>query len=213
MYRRQIELIGEKNQEVLSKKSVLIVGAGGLGNIIASTISCIGLNKIYIVDFDKIELHNIHRQFQFSKNDVGKFKSEVLAKKLSRCQELEYYVNKFDKKFIENFKTNKKIDLIFDATDNFQTRLLIDEFASSLNIPWVYASVEEWYGQLGLFKDISFDFFNLKESDVKGQIPPMVNLVGSVASMVGIKALLGEMKEILYYIDFKEDLEIKKFSF
>ena len=217
MYRRQIELIGKENQDKLSKKEVLIVGAGGLGNIIASTISCIGLRKIYIVDFDKIEIHNIHRQFQFSKSDIGKYKAEVLAKKLSRCQEIKYYVDKFDKNFILKIENReieiKKIDLIFDASDNFETRKLIDKFAKDLNIPWIYASVDEFRGQVGVFKKTSFDIFATKSISSKGQLPPMVNLIGSISSMLGIKTLIENQEEVLYYIDFEGDLEIKKFSF
>jgi len=212
MFRRQIELIGKENQEKLSKKSVLIVGAGGLGNIIASTISCVGLKKIYIVDFDKIEIHNIHRQFQFSKNDVGKYKAEVLAKRLSRCQELDYYINKFDDEFVKIIK-NKKIDLIFDATDNFDVRMKIDKFAKTLNIPWIYASVDEFRGQVGVFKKTSFEIFATKNLLSKGQIPPMVNLIGSISSMLGLKTLTKEEEEIFYYVDFEKDLEIKKFRF
>jgi len=217
MYRRQIELIGEENQEKLSKTSVLIVGAGGLGNIIASTISCMGLKKIYIVDFDKIEIHNIHRQFQFSKDDIGRYKAEVLAKKLSRCQKLKYYVNKFDDDFIKKIENREveieKIDLIFDASDNFETRKNIDNFAKKLNIPWIYASVDEFRGQVGVFKKTSFEIFATKALASKGQIPPMVNLIGSISSMLGIKTLIKEQEEVLYYVDFENDLEIKKFRF
>jgi len=215
MYRRQIEVIGKENQDKLSKKEVLIIGAGGLGNIIASTISCIGLKKIYIVDFDKIEIHNIHRQFQFSKSDIGKYKAEVLAKKLSRCQEIEYYVNRFDKNFILKIKKNtniKKIDLILDASDNFETRKLIDKFAKDLNIPWIYASVDEFRGQVGVFKKTSFDIFATKSISSKGQLPPMVNLIGSISSMLGTKTLIEKQEEVLYYVDFEEDLKVKKFS-
>jgi len=212
MYRRQIELIGKENQEILSKKSVLIVGAGGLGNIIASTISCMGLKKIYIVDFDKIEIHNIHRQFQFSKNDIGKYKAEVLARKLSRCQEIKYYIDKFDEKFVKKIK-DEKIDLIFDATDNFEVRKLIDTFSKEMNIPWIYASVDEFRGQVGVFKKTSFNIFATKALAPKGQIPPMVNLVGSISSMLGLKTLINAQEEIFYYIDFSKDLEIKKFKF
>ena len=75
MFRRQIEVIGKENQDILSQKTVAIIGAGGLGNIIASSISCIGLKTIYIVDFDEIEEHNLHRQFNFSIEDIGKKKA------------------------------------------------------------------------------------------------------------------------------------------
>ena len=211
MFRRQIELIGKENQEKLAKNSVLIVGAGGLGNIIASSLSCIGLKKIYIVDFDIVEIHNIHRQFQFNKNDIGKFKAEVLAKRVSRCQELEYYVNKFDKKFADKFLKKNKIDLIIDATDNFEVRKEIDKVSKKFNIPWIYSSVEEFRGQVGVFVNTSFDIFAIKNHNVKGQIPPVVNMVGSFASLVAFKFLLGEKKERLFYLDL-EKYEIKEFQ-
>jgi tRNA A37 threonylcarbamoyladenosine dehydratase len=81
MFRRQIQLLGDK-QKLLEDKKVLIVGAGGLGNSLATFISCIGLKKITIIDFDKIEIHNIHRQIQFSKTNIGESKVKVLGKKL-----------------------------------------------------------------------------------------------------------------------------------
>ena len=208
MYRRQIEIIGKEKQDILSQKSVLIVGCGGLGNIIATTISCIGLKKIYLVDFDDIEIHNIHRQFQFTKNDVGKKKADVLAQKIGRCStEAEVIHGYFD----ENM--DLKVDIVFDATDNFEVRKKIDKFAKKNDIPWIYASVEEWHGQVGVFKKTSFEIFATKNHNVKGQLPPMVNLIGSISSMLGVKCLTGECKEIFYYVNFEKDLEVKKFSF
>ncbi|WP_457563682.1 HesA/MoeB/ThiF family protein [Caminibacter pacificus] len=209
MFRRQIEVIGEKNQEKLSEKSVLIVGCGGLGNIIATTISCIGLRKIYLIDYDTIELHNIHRQFQFSKEDIGKSKSKTLCEKINRCENTEIIA--LDGMFDENMEID--VDLVFDATDNFEVRKKIDSFAKAKKIPWIYASVEETRGQVGVFRKTSFEIFATKAHEVKGQLPPMVNLIGSIASMSGLKCLIGECKEVLYYVDFSEDLEINKFSF
>ncbi len=207
MFRRQIKLIGKENQEILSKKSVLIVGCGGLGNSVASIISCIGLKKIILIDFDNIEIHNLHRQFQFAKKDIGKNKAEVLGEKIKRCGvEIEIITKKFD----ENF--NFDVDLVFDASDNFETRQKIDKFAKKYKIPWIYASVDEYMGQVGVFKKTSFDIFATKKQGQRGQMPPMVSLVGSIEVMLGIKTLLGKQKEILYFIDFNNDLEIKKFN-
>jgi len=208
MYRRQIEVIGKNSQLLLSKKKALIVGCGGLGNIIATTIGCIGLKKIYLSDFDEIELHNIHRQFQFKKNDIGKKKADVLAERIARCDtEVEVLQGYFD----ENSDLN--VDIVFDATDNFEVRKKIDEFAKKHNIPWIYASVEEWHGQVGVFKTASFDVFAAKSHNVKGQLPPMVNLIGSISASLGMKCLVGKCEEVLYYVDFTDGLEVKKFGF
>jgi adenylyltransferase/sulfurtransferase len=208
MFRRQIELIGEENQEILSKKKVLIVGCGGLGNIIATTLSCIGLKKIFLIDFDIIEIHNIHRQFQFSIDDIGESKAKILCEKISRCNNTE--IEFLEMKFNESFEMD--VDLVFDATDNFEVRKKIDSFAKKRKIPWIYASVEEWHGQVGVFKTTSFEIFATKSHEAKGQLPPMVNLIGSISAMLGLKTLINKQDEILYYVNFENDLEVKKFK-
>jgi molybdopterin/thiamine biosynthesis adenylyltransferase len=207
MFRRQIQLLGDK-QKLLEDKKVLIVGAGGLGNSLATFISCIGLKKITIIDFDKIEIHNIHRQIQFSKTNIGESKVKVLGKKIKRCDTgIEIIEGKF------NSNMDFEVDLVFDATDNFEVRIEIDKFAKKKKIPWVYASVDEWYGQVGFFKKTDFSIFATKQLSSKGQIPPMVSLIASIEAMLGVKYLIEELKnEILYYIDFKDDLKIKKFQ-
>jgi adenylyltransferase/sulfurtransferase len=208
MFRRQIEVIGKENQKILAQKTIAIIGAGGLGNIIASSISCIGLKSVYIVDFDEIEEHNLHRQFNFGLDDIGKKKALVLAKKVSRCKNTKI------KAFADEFKNfNEKVDLIFDATDNFEVRLQIDKFAKKSKIPWIYASVEELRGQAGVFIKSGFDMFATKSHSVKGQLPMMVNLIGSLASILGVKTLINKQEEVFYYVDFNDDLEIKKFKF
>jgi molybdopterin/thiamine biosynthesis adenylyltransferase len=207
MFRRQIQLLKDK-QKLLEDKRVLIIGAGGLGNSLATFISCIGLKKITIIDFDKIEIHNIHRQIQFKKNDIGKSKAFVLGEKVRRC---DTEIEVIEKRFGSDIDFN--VDLIFDATDNFETREEIDKFAKKKNIPWVYASVDEYYGQVGFFKKTDFSVFATKKLSSKGQIPPMISLIASIEAMVGIRYLINELNdEVLYYIDFKDDLKIKKFK-
>ena len=208
MFRRQIQLIGKENQEILKEKSVLIVGCGGLGNSLGMILSCIGLKKIVLVDFDEIEEHNIHRQFQFEKTYIGCKKAKVLAKKIKRC---DSEVDFIDARFDENMKID--VDLAFDASDNFETRKQIDKFAKKHKIPWIYASVDEFVGHVGVFEKSSFDMFAAKEQSPKGQIPPMVSLIASIEAMLGVKKLIGKQEEILYFVDFNEDLEIKKFRF
>jgi len=213
MFRRQIEVIGLENQKKLETKSIIIVGCGGLGNIIATSLSCVGLKEIYLVDFDEIEIHNIHRQFQFKEEDIGKKKCEVLGERINRCNSKIIMLSEiFNNDFLEKYK-NLKIDLIIDATDNFEVRLLIDKFAKNKNIPWIYSSVEEWVGQVGIFKKTSFDVFATKNHKVKGQISTMVNLVGSLASSLALKELIKPQKEVLYFIDFENDFNVKKFYF
>jgi len=208
MFRRQIELIRD-NQKNLEKKSILIVGAGGLGNVVATELSCIGLRNIYIMDFDEIEIHNIHRQFQFNKSDIGSKKAKILSEKINRCEtNIETFCEKF-----ENF--DKEIDLIIDCTDNFEVRKKIDNFAKNKNIPWLYSSVEGWIGQVCLFKEKNLDIFNLNSNHkVAGVLPAMVGIIGSVEAMIATK-YLAELEiefDKLIYIDFSKSLKVTKFK-
>jgi len=207
MFRRQIEILGEKQQQ-LSKKSVLVVGAGGLGNVVLSEIGCIGLKEIYLMDFDKIEIHNIHRQFQFNEQDIGKYKAKILADHTHRCgTKIIPIVDKF-----ENF--DKKVDLIIDCTDNFDVRKKIDKFAKANEIVWLYASVESWVGQVCLFKNKNLDIFNITQHKVEGVMPAMVGVIGSIEAMIATKYLAGLDVEMdkLYYIDFNKELKIMGFK-
>jgi adenylyltransferase/sulfurtransferase len=211
MFRRQLEIIGE-NQKNLEEKRVLIVGAGGLGNSVATSISCIGLKEIYIIDFDNIEIHNIHRQFNFSKDDVGEFKSEVLANKLDRC-DTKFY--SFSESFHEFLKREIEVDLIIDCTDNFEVREEINEYAKKNSLVWLYGSVEGWSGQVCLFENGDFSIFNKpKEHKVKGVMPSMVSLVGSIQANIATKYLsnMEVSKDELYFITFKDTIDVKKFK-
>ena len=208
MFRRQIQLVQEK-QKNLETKSILVIGAGGLGNFVMSELSCIGLKEIFLFDFDEIEIHNIHRQFQFNKNDIGHKKAQVLAQKTKRCNT---QITPFIKKF-ESF--DKKVDLIIDCSDNFEVRKKIDKFAKNTKTPWLYGSVENWIGQVCLFENKNLDIFNISKSHkVDGVFPSMVGLIGSIQTTLATKYLL-EMevkKDTLYYIDFSKDLNIMNFS-
>ena len=83
-YSRQIVLkdVGAIGQKAILSSKVLIIGAGGLGCPIADYLTRAGVGTIGIADFDKINLSNIHRQSLYETKDVGKFKVEVLKKKI-----------------------------------------------------------------------------------------------------------------------------------
>jgi len=209
MFRRQIEILTKEKQKKLEEKSILIIGAGGLGNVIISEMSCIGLKKIYIMDFDKIEIHNIHRQFNFNKNDIGKLKSEIIAKKMKRCNTEIIPINKKFNDF------NKKIDLIIDCSDNFEVRKKIDIFAKKNNLCWLYGSVENWRGQICLFEKKDLSIFKAdKNHKIDGVIPGMVGIVGSIQATIATK-YLAELEietDKLIYIEFTNELKLMKFN-
>ena len=215
-FSRQIMLWGEDTQANLANKRVLIVGSGGLGCSVALALSGTGIGTIDIVDFDKVELHNIHRQVLFNIEDCNEFKCEVAAKKIkSRNPNIE--VNAFTTSFEEYIKDSSiKYDLIIDATDNLFVREQINNFAKSNGIAWIYGSVEEFNGQVCLFDKASFNMFATKKVEPKGIAAPMVMQIASFEANLALRYLanLKVASDIFYYLYYNSDgeFEIKKFK-
>ena len=214
-YNRQILLWGEDSQKSLSTKKIAIIGSGGLGCSVALALSGSGIGEIDLVDFDKVELHNIHRQIGFRSCDVGKYKCEVLADLLrERNPNIKVVSNSYD--FEKYSKNSNNLDLIIDATDNLQTRSQIDKFAKEQKIPWIYGSVEEFKGFVALFVDKDFSSFPIIESNPKGIAAPMVMQIASFEANLALRYLcdLSVEKDTLHYIYYKEngEFEVKKFK-
>ncbi len=83
-YSRQIVLkdVGPAGQKKIIKSKVLVVGAGGLGCPVIDYLSRAGVGHIGIIDNDKVNISNIHRQSLYNSKDIGKFKVSVLKKKI-----------------------------------------------------------------------------------------------------------------------------------
>ena len=150
-YKRQILVkeIGKPGQEILSKKHVVVIGGGGLGSNSANFLVRTGIKSIDIVDYDKVDLSNLHRTTIFTEDDVGKLKAAVLEERLRQINP-EVVVRGVEKKVtkqnIESLVNHA--DIILDGTDNLETRFLINDVAVKHNIPWVYAGVFSTIGMV-----------------------------------------------------------------
>ena len=184
-FKRQIELWGEEIQSSLLDKKVAIIGCGGLGSSVGIALGASGIGEIFLVDFDKVSLHNIHRQIAFKMEDEGKYKAEILAKLIeSRCPFVK--VRAFNENFDEFIKRELDYDLIIDCTDNLKSREKIDEFSKQLGVPWIYASVEEFNGQVCFFDKSSFKAFKITDKKPTGVAAPIVMMVVIFASSVTV---------------------------
>lgn len=129
-YSRQIVLknIGVSGQKKISSSKVFIIGAGGLGCPIADLLCRAGVGEIGIIDHDKVSLSNLNRQTLYNSTDINKFKVEVLKRKLKKVNpfvKINIYRKKINKKNINNLIS--KYHIIVDASDNFETKFLINE--------------------------------------------------------------------------------------
>jgi sulfur-carrier protein adenylyltransferase/sulfurtransferase len=153
-YSRQMILpeVGPEGQKKLKRSSVLIVGAGGLGVPAAVSLATAGVGTIGLVDGDSVELPNLHRQFLYSAEDVGRDKVEVAAERLERLNSnvtVEPYSKHLDSSNALGILDD--YDVVVDATDNFPSRYLINDACVILGKPDVYASVLRLEGQASVF--------------------------------------------------------------
>lgn len=209
-YERQALLLKDK-QKNLENKKIIIIGAGGLGSSIAYAMASSGISELIIVDFDTVSLSNIQRQIMFEFSDVNKAKVDCF-KKLENRSYAKITTHKMNA--IEFFATNPKADLIMDATDNLDVRKQIDDYAKANDIPWIFASVEEFFVSASLVKNKKIAF-NKEIKKIKPQTTPIVMFSATFASILALKYLAGYdiRADYLYYFDFSKDiLNLNKFN-
>lgn len=216
-FKRQIALWGEQTQENLATKSILIVGCGGLGSSVAIALGASGIGMINLVDFDDVSIHNIHRQIAFRIEDENKNKAKVVHKLLeSRFDGV--CIKSFDMNFVDFAQScDQKFDLILDCTDNLPIRKEISIFASNAKTPWIYASVEEFHGQVCFFEQAKFEsLFMINDRKPAGIACPIVMQIASFEANMALRFLAGLpiSKDKLHYLFFDKfgELHLQKFS-
>ena len=205
-YSRQIVLrdVGIIGQRAINASKVLIVGAGGLGCPIADYLSRAGVGTIGIADFDKISLSNIHRQSLYDTKDIGKFKVDVLKKKI-RLINPYIKIKSFNKKITDkNFKNIlKNFDIVVDGSDNFKTKFLLNKYSIKLKKILIVGAINKFDGHV-----FSFDFKNKKNPCLKcfyqsepsdeilnceaeGILGPVAGTIGNIQANEVLKKILG----------------------
>ena len=150
-YSRQILFseIGEAGQERLLRSSAVIVGCGALGTALANLLVRAGVGKLRIVDRDFVEPSNLQRQTLFEESDAQEALPKAVAaerrlRAINSGVSVEGIVADLSAKNAEELL--RGFPLILDGTDNFETRLLLNDVAIHLNVPWIYAAVVASYG-------------------------------------------------------------------
>jgi len=189
-FHRQIQLWGEKKQTQLQNKKVAIIGAGGLGSSLAIALGSSGIGECHLVDFDHVEVHNIHRQIAFTLQDEGTSKAKSVAKHLeSRCPYTK--VTAYEEDFETFSKRGIDVDIMIDATDNLPVRAAIDKYAQKTNTPWIYGSVEAFNGQVCFFEEGDFSSFKITDKKPEGIAAPIVMHIASLQANLALRYLVG----------------------
>ncbi len=150
-YSRQILFsgIGEEGQEKLLASSAVLVGCGALGTVTANLLVRAGLGRLAIIDRDFVEASNLQRQTLFEEADAREAIPKAIAAE-RRLRAINSGVRV--EGIVADLTPDNALDLlsgfplILDGTDNFETRLLLNDAAISLGIPWIYAAAVGSYG-------------------------------------------------------------------
>lgn len=183
-YTAQLRLPGWK-QAKLTEASVLVVGVGGLGQPAALYLAAMGIGRLLLVDPDRVEESNFHRQPLYTPAHLHQRKVEVLADYLRLLRPdliVETYPFWAEEKLLAELGSTA--DIWIDGTDNIQSRLAISKAAFRLDKPWVYGSIYQWEGQVALLKGIAYEelFGEVAESpscSVGGVLGSLPGLIGA----------------------------------
>ncbi len=194
--------IGLKGQNKLKHSSVLIVGCGGLGSIIALYLAASGVGHIGLVDFDTIELSNLQRQVIYKTDLIGKSKVLSARNQLSALNP-EIRVDVYEELF--NSKNAEKIaapyQILIDGTDNIPTRYLINDLCVLTGKPYIYGAVYRFSGQVGIFDSSKGACYRciFPEPPPPESVPPcaVAGVVGVVPGQIGLFQATEVIKLIL----------------
>lgn len=202
-YQRQILLpeIAEMGQAHLLKSKILIIGAGGLGHPVFQYLVGMGIGHIGVMDGDLVDESNLHRQVLFSESDIGKNKADCLQS-LSKFRQdpvkvISYPFFLRKKSALEIFP---QYDVIVDGSDNFKTKMLINDVCCLLAKPMVFGSISQFEGQISVFwqghgpcyrclipEIPKANIQNCAEAGVVGALP---GVIGSLQALEALKVLL-----------------------
>ncbi len=205
-FSRQIVLknIGIVGQKKIIESKVLIVGMGGLGCPVAEFLTRSGVGSLGIVDYDSVDLSNIHRQSLYDYNDINKPKVKAAKKKLNIinsktkviCYKLKLNKNNYE-------KIIKDYDYIVDGSDNFKTKFLINDFSLKFKKFLITGAISKFDGHVFAFnfknkktpclrcffqeKEISDDILNCEYEGILGTV---AGIIGTIQANEVLKQIL-----------------------
>ena len=205
-YSRQVlfQGIGQEGQDKLRRSNVAIIGCGATGACVSSLLARAGLGHLRIIDRDYVEASNLQRQTLFDEADAAESipKAVAAARKIAAFNsEVEVHPEVADLTPTNIDGLLSSADLLLDATDNFETRYLINDFAVKNGRPWIYAAAIAAYAVTmniipGETACLSCVFpaapqGTVDTCDTAGILNSAVNLIGSIQATEALKFLTG----------------------
>ena len=215
-FSRQIVLkdIGTSGQKKIIQSKVLIIGMGGLGCPVAEFLTRAGVGTLGIVDYDNVDLSNIHRQSLYNVSDIKKSKVLVAKKKLKKINSkinIICHKIRIDKNNLK--KIMKEYDYIVDGSDNFETKFLINDTCKKFKKFLVTGAISKFNGHIFTFdfkdiktpcirsffqeKKISDDILNCEYEGVLGTV---AGIIGTIQANEILKKVLNIGENLNGYI-------------
>lgn len=202
--------LGKEGQQRLAQSKVLLCGCGALGSVIANTLARAGVHYLRIVDRDYLEISNLQRQVLFDEDDViaGMPKAIAAANRLAQINssvEIDPVVA--DVTYRNMIDLGDGVDLILDGTDNFETRLLLNDYSMKYEVPWIFGGVIGAEGQmmpvlpgktacLACLIPEPPTAGSTPTCDSAGVLGSAVNVVASLQAIEAIKILSGNLSHV-----------------
>jgi molybdopterin/thiamine biosynthesis adenylyltransferase/rhodanese-related sulfurtransferase len=190
-------------QRRLKASRALVVGAGGLGSPVAMYLAAAGVGQLGLVDFDDVDITNLHRQLLHGTSDVGRPKLESARDRLLDINP-NVHVELHDARLtsVNALEIMGDYDVVIDGTDNFATRYLTNDASVILGIPNVYGSVYRFEGQVSVFATETGPCYRclFPEPPAPGVVPScaeggvfgvLPGLVGTAQANEALKLLMG----------------------
>lgn len=202
-YSRQIFIdeIGLEGQKKIMASKVLVIGAGGLGSPVIQYLAAAGVGTLGIVDFDRVELHNLNRQIIHNEHKVGELKvksAEKFVQNLNHQVKVVAIEEKINASNVSEILS--QYDVMIDGSDNFSTRYLVNDACIALEKTLVYGSILGFSGQVAifnhkgsknlrdLFPDPPFDE-DVPDCDSLGVLGALPGIIGSMMALQTLKII------------------------
>ncbi len=193
----------------------MIIGLGGIGSPVAQYLAAAGIGSLILIDNDKVELSNLHRQILFNETDIGYYKAERAKAVLSHVNPhvmIEAYNRKFNAEF--GYSLVKDVDLIIDGSDNFETRYLVNDICILKEKTFISCSIFVNIVQLILFNTKRLCYRCLYPNlPPAGEIPNCseAGVLGTVTGIAGTMAANLALNYLLH-IEDPEEPQIRIFN-
>jgi len=140
------------DQDKLAAASVMVAGAGAIGNEAIKMLALMGIGHILIVDFDRIEISNLSRTVLFRETDVGHSKAEVSAARAQNINpDIEVHYVDGDLEHDVGLGVYRAMDIVLGCLDSIDARLALNRACRRAGVPWIDAGIEATFAEVSFF--------------------------------------------------------------